>query len=259
MEPTDSPGQSPAEPNPSPKRSHRTAWIIGGVVVAVLAIVVVVVIVVVNGSRSSTSSHGGTQSAPAEPPGGYDISRIAALANDFPPGYTVTPIPRTVLTQKMVDDANGFVGAGKPLFDPPQCAMQHRGNLVEGAVMQGVTAHGPTGLPGRALPQFVMVLATHTEQPIHASKPAPGCDHVSVTMDGANGTDERVSGPTITGVPTEGVKTHWVSAPITGQPEDTYIYIALLSNKTLIQVTGKNDPQLLQDLLVKAVSAIRGQ
>ena len=264
IQPDDSPGQTPAEPNPAPKRSHRTAWIVGGVGVTVLAIVVVVVIVVVNGgSKSSTSSISGPQSAPAEPPAGYDLSRIAAVANDFPPGFTVTPIPRTVVTQQMVDASTGLGGAGKPVYNPPQCARQP--TEIAGAVMQGVTAQGPIGLPGGALPQFVMVFATHSEQPLPASMSAAptGCDHVSVTINdgsGANGTDEIVSGPTITGVPTLGQKTHWASAPITGQPDDSYIYLAELSDKTQIAVTGnRTDPQLLQDLLVKAVSAIRGQ
>jgi Domain of unknown function (DUF5642) len=199
------------------------------------------------------SAPGKAQSVPAEPPGGYDISRIANVANDFPPGFTVAPGRHTVVTQQMVDSLAGLAGGLKPAVDPPQCTPATQGNVVVGTQMQSVSADGP---------QHVAVMATQTAQVNPASSVPTGCEHVSLTMnDGSasHGTEDTVTSPTITGIPTYGFKIHWESAPITGEPKDIYKYDAVLSDKTVVGVQGESDPQLLQDLLIKAVSAIRGQ
>jgi Domain of unknown function (DUF5642) len=192
-------------------------------------------------------------SAPSEPPGGYDISRIADLADDFPPGFTVAPISHRAVTQQMVDNRDGLAGRLKPLVSPPQCAPATQLNLVVGEQTESLNADGP---------QHVTVMATQSAQVNPASVVPVGCDQLSLTINdvsGARGTEQRVSSPTIADIPTYGFMIHWETAPIIGGPRDLYKYGAILSDRTVVGVQGESDPTLLQKLLVDAVAAIRRQ
>jgi hypothetical protein len=201
-------------------------------------------------SAASTSATSATVSN--EPSGGYDISRISALANQFPPGFTTTPIPRTTLTQQQADSFAGLAKQFPFTFDPPTCAaLLKRPHILAGTELQGLVATGP---------QRITVVAAQSPQPIENNLGSDACNHVTFNAPGsAQGTADRIPGPSIDGVPTVGIKLHLdITLPSLSKSMDQYLYLAVLSNKTGVDLEGESDTQLLESLLVKAVTAIRG-
>lgn len=188
----------------------------------------------------------------AEPPGGYDISRIATLADAFPAGYTVTELPRTTLTQEQADSAGGLGGSFPMTFDPPYCnTMLKAPHVVAGSQSQGLLAAGP---------QQITVMVAQSAEPNSDTLLGGGCDHVTVKIaDMGQGSMDRLPGPEIPGVITAGVQAHIdMSMGGAGQSIDRTVFFAGLSDKTGIMVMGESDPKLLADLLVKGVDALRG-
>lgn len=255
------PGVQPYPPSPRPPKGSSTyIWIIGGFTATALVIGLVVALVVMSGGGSNsnttpadpdTSPAAEAQSAPSEPAEGYDISRMANMTADFPSGFNVTKVSHYVVTQQMVDMADAIAGGVKPIVDPPQCVPATHSNVAVDEQMQTIKADGP---------QHIEIIAGQTTQENPASRVPTDCEHVVLTAaGGAHGSEDGIPSPTISGVPTYAFKLHWDSAPITGQTKDTYRYVAVLSERTVAGVNGESDPELLQDLLVKAVAAIRGQ
>jgi hypothetical protein len=206
-----------------------------------------------SGSKSAApppSTSSSTTTAP-QAPGGFDISRIAQLENQFPPDSEVRLIPHTTLNQ---EEADTFAGLRKEFtFDPPQCGalLSKSTHLGAGSQIQGMTAHKPAQ---------VVIIAVESPESIADPPKAPGCDRVSFTVPNEiKGTAERIPGPTIPGVTTNGTKTHMdLTTPEGPKAEDETTFRAELSGRVEIAVGGKVDPARLQDLLTKAVVAIRG-
>ena len=201
-----------------------------------------------NGAPSSTSK---PAAAPTQPPD-FDISRIAQLANEFPPDFTVTPIGPITLTQEQVDSFAGLTKKLGATIDPPQCAtaLKHPHMLV-GSVVQGFAAGGP---------QDIMVAAAHTPQPVPTVVPSDECKHLTMNEPGKlQGTVDRLPSPTIDGLTIIAHKVHLdITEPGASKTVDQYQYQAVLSDRTGVEVTGASDTQLLESLLTKAVTAIRG-
>jgi hypothetical protein len=206
--------------------------------------------------HSSSSGAPSTDAQPAavpkEPPGGYDISRIAQLSNQFPPGYSVTPIGPITLTQEQADLFIGFTKKLGSTFDPPQCAEALKHPMVlAGSKVQGLAAHGP---------QEIMVAMAQTAQPIPTFVPVDACKHVTFNEPGKlQGTVDHLPAPTIDGVTTICLKVHLdITESGISKTIDQYQYQAALSDQTGVEVTGQSDTQLLEGLLTKAVTAVRG-
>jgi Domain of unknown function (DUF5642) len=205
-------------------------------------------------TSSSPSAKAQPAAVPTKPSGEYDISRIAQLANQFPPGYSVTPIPRRTLSQ---DEADNFGGQFKKFgmtVDPPQCnAALKSVHVVAGSQLQGLSATGP---------QDIAVIGAQSPQPKPSSPVIEGCDHIVLTAPGKEtGTADILPGPAISGVTTNGMKMHLdITLPDgASKTMDLLMYMAALGDKTAVTVTGQSDTQLLEALLVKAVTAVRGQ
>jgi Domain of unknown function (DUF5642) len=210
-----------------------------------------------NGSSSGTpSANPQPAAAPTNPPGEYDISRIAQLANQFPSGYSVTPIPRTTLTQQQADNFGDMIKKFGFTIDPPRCeAMLNSLHLIAGTEMQGLAAKGP---------QEIMVVAMQVPQPL----PLGGdysCRHIAISApSGVQGTADRLPGPAISGATVVGVKEHLnITASGDSKTIDQYMYVATLGDKTAATVSGQSDKGEfdsgpLETLLVKAVTALRG-
>jgi hypothetical protein len=184
----------------------------------------------------------------------YDISRVDNVKNDFPPGFTVDAHPSRTLDQHDIDspDTDPFAGA---TVDPPQCRpaiIPRNANPLVSTQAAGVSGHGDRG--------EIDVAALRSPQPVSASQPPAGCDRVTISgSPEVSGIAERVPAPNIDGVTTTGVK---VSA--TGEEDAEYLFTAALNDQTTVIVTGTadaelNPQQLMSDLLVKAVSAVRGR
>lgn len=185
----------------------------------------------------------------------YDISRVDAVRDDFPAGFTAEAHPAKTLGEQDI------VGSGVMAFtgarvDPPQCRSVIIPAYVEptvGAQAAGVIAQGDQG--------SMYVVALRSPNPVAVQEAPAGCDRVSLSGSAqATGTVERVRPPEIADVTTTGVRLT-VDDPEQG-PD--YLYTAALDDRTSIVVMGSADaaldPQrLMSDLLVKAVGAVRGQ
>ena len=181
---------------------------------------------------------------------GIDITRIHQVQNEFPPGYTVKPLPPLTLTQQQVDQLGGLSGTMPFTFDPPQCsAMLKPVAAMPGARSEGLDAQGA---------EPITVLAVQSPVPGPA-QPDTGCDHVSVKSPGiAEGTVDRISGPAIDGVDTTGIKIHLtVTRGKLAQSLDRYTFVATLSPTTAVVVQGDAGPDTLQDILTKSVAALQ--
>ncbi len=199
----------------------------------------------------------GSPSAPpssSSAPTGYDISRVANVKNDFPPGFTVEVHPPRTLNRHDLgsSDIDPFAGAK---VDPPHCGpaiIPPNANLSVGTRAAAVSGHADRGV--------IEVDALRLPKPIAVGQPPAGCDRV--TLSGSpevSGAAERVPAPTIDGVITTAIKT---SAP--GEEDPEYLFTAALDAQTTVLVTGNTDAELnpqqvMSDLLVKAVSAVRGR
>lgn len=185
----------------------------------------------------------------------YDISRLSKLESEFPPGFNqVQASPVTTLGPAA--DSFSSVGIGQVVaVDPPKCESLLQpvraprdaqftmiGGVGNGAIIIGAVK-SPDALPKVTAP--------------------PGCRHVAVTRIMSRrrfqSTVTRLPGPSIEGVSTTGA----MDVAVTGGAE-SYVFTGLLGDKVAVSVQGllpgnphAND--VLQDMLVKAVDAIRAQ
>lgn len=191
-------------------------------------------------------------SASVAPAAEYDISGVDNVKNDFPPGFTTEAHPAKTLGQHDIDTSGvaAFTGAQ---VDPPQCRSLIIPPYAEpsaGTDAAGVRAHGDQG--------NIYVVALRLPQSVPSAPSPAGCDQV--TMSGApqaSGTVEAIPGPAIAGVSTTGVK---LSPSAEDDPD--YIFTAALNDRTTVVVMGSaadelNPPQLMSDLLVKSVAAVK--
>jgi hypothetical protein len=185
----------------------------------------------------------------------YDISQLSRLENQFPPGFNhVHATPLGTLGPAADKISNIGLGAAVAV-DPPECQ----------SLLQPVRA------PGDA--QFMMVIgmgngaiavsAVKSPSRLPETSPPTNCDHAVVTrkLPGRryNSTVTHLSGPFIEGVATTGSMDSAVQAG-----NETYVFAGLLSDRVAVAVQGLGPrnpqmPDILQDMLVKAVDAIRGQ
>jgi hypothetical protein len=189
---------------------------------------------------------------PAGPPGGYDISRIAQLGNEFPSAYSVSPIGPIMLTQEQADSFMGMVKELGSTMKPPQCAavLQHPIALA-GSKMQGFAASGP---------QDIMVAAAESAQAVPSVVPPDECKHTTFNEPGKlQGTVDHLPSPSIDGATVIVLKVH-VEATESGMSKtiDQYQYQAALNDRIGVVVSGASDTELLESLLNKAVTAVRG-
>lgn len=197
-----------------------------------------------------------TEVAPVDsvsPP--YDISRVDAVQDDFPAGFTTQANPAKTLGRQDID-GSGVVAFTDAQVDPPQCRPVVIPPYVDptvGTQAAGVIAQGDQG--------NMYVVALRSPNPVAVGNDPVGCDHVSLSGSAqVTGTVERIPAPGVAGATTTGVKLT-VDDP---EADSDYLYTAALDDRTSIVVMGSADTQLdpqrlMSDLLVKAVSAVRGQ
>lgn len=204
-----------------------------------------------SGDKSASQNSSSSTSTTPEAPGGFDISRIDQLANQFPPDADVTPIPHTKLNQ---EEANTLAGMRKEFqYDPPQCGtlLSKSTHLGEGSQIQGISVRQP---------EQVVILAVESPAAVVDPPEVAGCNRVTFNVpDEVKGTAERIPAPPIAGIKTTGTKTHMeIKTPEGPRTVDETTFRAELSGRVEIAVGGKADPARLGDLLNKAVVAVRG-
>ncbi|WP_085130731.1 DUF5642 family protein [Mycolicibacter engbaekii] len=185
----------------------------------------------------------------------YDVSRIDAVANDFPEGFTAQAHPAKTLAQSDID-GSAVAAFTQAQVDPPQCRSVVIPRYVDpkaGTEAAGVIGQGDQG--------NMYVVALRSPDSVTPEAAPAGCDRIALSgSPQATGTVERIPAPDIGGVTTTGVKL------TVADPEDDpdYLYTAALDDHTSVVVMGSADEQLdpqrlMSDLLVKAVTAVRGQ
>lgn len=189
----------------------------------------------------------------ASPAVEYDISRIDTVSGGFPPGFTTESQPAKTLDQHDIDTSGvgAFTGAQ---VDPPQCRALIVPPYAEPSVgtdAAGVRAQGDQG--------SIYAVALRRPQPIPPEPPPAGCDRVTMSGDPkANGTAEAIQAPDIAGATTAAVR-----LSLSAEDDPDYLFTAALDDHTTVVVMGSaaedlNPPQLMSDLLVKSVAAVRG-
>jgi Domain of unknown function (DUF5642) len=220
---------------------------------------VALVVVVLPGCARSVDgtpvvAHGsGGKSSPGQRVKNYDISRLSKLQNEFPPGFArVEAMPVTTLGPAA--DKFSFVGIGQVVsVDPPRCR----------ALIQPVTPprDAQFTMVAGVGKGAIMVAAVKSRDPLPVTTAPAGCDHAAVVRKKGrrqyDSTVKHLSGPSIDGVTTTGS----MDVAAVGGTE-SYVFVGLLSDTVAVAVQGllPVDPQAdetLQDLLVKAVDAIR--
>ncbi len=185
----------------------------------------------------------------------YDISRVGAVVDDFPQGFSPQAHPAKTLGPADLGGSAvaAFTGAQ---FDPPQCrsvVIPPYADPTVGTEAVGVIGQGDQG--------SMYVVALRSPHPVAAEPDPAGCDRISLSgSPEATGTVERIAAPAVGGVRTTGVK---LTVMDSAEGPD-YLFTAALDDSTSVVVMGSADQQLdpqrlMSDLLVKAVSAVRGQ
>jgi hypothetical protein len=228
---------------------------------AALAVAVALAIVVLPGCARSVDgtpvvAHGpssGAKSSPGQPVKDYDISRLSKLQTEFPPGFShVEAMPVTTLGPAA--DKFSSVGIGQVVsVDPPRCQ----------PLLQPVTPppDAQFTMVAGVGKGAIMVAAVKSRDPLPVATAPAGCDHAAVIRKMGrrqyDSTVEHLPGPSIDGVTTTGT----MDIASAGRTK-SYVFVGLLSDTVAVTVQGvlPMDPQaedILQDLLVKAVDAIR--
>lgn len=185
----------------------------------------------------------------------YDISRVGAVANDFPQGFTAQAHSAKTLGQADID-GSAVAAFTDAQVDPPQCR-----SVVIPPYVDPTVGTEAAGVIGQGDQGNMYVVALRSPNPIAVTPEPAGCEQISLAgSPEATGTVQRLAAPAIDGVTTTGVK---LSVADPAEDPD-YLYTAALDDRTSVVVMGSADTQLdpqalMSDLLVKAVAAIRGQ
>lgn len=190
-----------------------------------------------------------------------DIARITDLKSSFGPEFKVTDItprainPQFFASRKLPDGLT---------FDPANCAKAAVGPEMPAGVEGNMAAISAEGNGNR----FV-ALAVETSKPLPLTDPGKDCAKVGFSGAQLRGAIEVVDAPKIDGVHTQAV--HQVlQALVEGAPRTGELYdysaqfgdyqVIVIANPLVVpgQPVAKVDTQRARDLLVKAVSAVRG-
>ncbi|TDH52108.1 hypothetical protein E2F47_14880 [Mycobacterium eburneum] len=182
------------------------------------------------------------------------MARVDSVKDAFPAGFNPQAEPAKTLSQADIDGSgiNAFTGAQ---VDPPQC----RALIIPPYAEPSVGAQA-AGIRGEGDQGNIDVVALKLPQPIKATPVPAGCDQVKLSgSPEASGTAQPVPAPAIAGVTTSAAK-----LTVDSGDDPDYVYSAALDDRTTVVVMGGTDPdlnpeQVMSDLLVKAVAAVRGQ
>lgn len=202
-------------------------------------------------------SPGADSSQPAK----GDIGKITDLKSSFGPEFKVTDItPRAI-------DPQFFAGRKLPdglTFDPANCAKAAVGPDIPAGIEGNMAAVSAEGNGNR----FVAI-AVETSKALPLNDPGKDCAKVGFSGAQLRGAIEVVDAPRIDGVHTQAVH-RVLQALVDGSPRTGELYdysaqfgdyqVIVIANPLVVpgQPVARVDTQRARDLLVKAVSAVRG-
>lgn len=197
------------------------------------------------------------QTSTSTPVEKYDLARLSELEDHMPPGFVPFPSEVRKLQHVLVAGVGSVVSNGNPYNTiPSECSILLKPvNGRAGADNAGFRADG----------QDSRGISVGADMPVDvpAAIPATGCDRMTYQVPDDNrsfsGTAERIAAPDIDGATTLALK-----VTMDGFPDPQYFYAAILDDRVFIDVQARLAPDyaaqpLLPDLLVKAVTAIRGR
>lgn len=216
--------------------------------------VALAVIVLPGCARSVDGSPVVAKSSSAQQVKDYDISQLSILQSEFPPGFDhVQTMP--VSTLGLAADKFSSIGVGNVVsVDPPKC----RSLLQPVRPPRDAQFTVVAGIGGKGA---IMVGAVKSSGRLPETIAPAGCDHAVVTQKisrrQVRSTVTRLPGPAIDGVTTTASMDVGVLGGI-----KSYVFTGLLSDRVAVAVQGmlpgdQDAEDILQDLLVKAVNAIR--
>lgn len=190
-----------------------------------------------------------------------DISRVTGVKSSFGPDYKVSDVSERGIDPKLLSARKLPEGLA---FDPANCAKVAVGPDLPPDLQGNMAAVSAEGNGNR----FV-VIAVETSKALPFNDPGKDCARVAFAGTGVRGGIEVIDAPHIDGARTTGV--HRVLQAVVGggaRTGELYDYSAqfgdyqviVIANPLVIpdQPVAKVDTQRARDLLVKAVSSVRG-
>lgn len=215
---------------------------------AVLAVAAVCVLAGCSSGATNTSSNA-------------DIAKVSGVKSSFGPEFTVRDISERAIDPKLLSSRKLPDGLK---FDPPNCAKLAAGPDMPPDLQGNMAAVSAEGNGNR----FV-VIAVETSKALPFDEPGKDCSKVAFAGGPVRGGLEVVDAPRIDGARTRGVH-RVLQALVTGGPRTGELYdysaqfgdyqVIVIANPLVIpdRPVAKVDTQRARDLLVKAVSAVRG-
>ncbi|OBA84181.1 hypothetical protein A9W99_05080 [Mycobacterium sp. 1164966.3] len=200
-------------------------------------------------------------SSGAEIPANADIAKVTGVKSSFGPQFKILDISERAIDPKLLS-ARKLPDGLK--FDPANCAKVAAGPDMPPDLQGNMAAVSAEGNGNR----FV-VIAVETSKQLPFNDPGKDCTKVAFAGGQVRGGIEVVDAPRIQSARTSGV--HRVLQAVTpGGPRTGELYdysaqfgdyqVIVIANPLVVpdQPVAKVDTQRARDLLVKAVSAIRG-
>ncbi|RAV07222.1 hypothetical protein DQP55_22485 [Mycolicibacterium sp. GF69] len=184
-----------------------------------------------------------------------DLAALSQLEDDMPPGFVPYPSEVRELKPIYVAGVGSVVSSGKPFtVEPSECrTLLQPVEGRAGADTMGIRADGPE--------RRAISVGADTPVSVPAEIPERGCDRLTYTVPDDNnprrGSAERIDAPDIDGAATFALK-----ITTDGYADPEYFYAAIFDD-VYVHVDARLAPDfaaqpLLPDLLVKAVSSVRG-
>jgi hypothetical protein len=190
-----------------------------------------------------------------------DITKVANVKSSFGPEYRVTDIPERAIDPKLLSARKLPDGL---TFDPANCAKVAVGPEMPPDLQGYMAAVSAEGNGNR-----LVVIAVETSKALPVNDPGKDCTKVAFTGAGVRGGIEVIDAPHIDGTRTTGIH-RVLQAVVAGGTHTGELYdysaqfadyqVIVIANPLVIpdQPVAKVDTQRARDLLVKAVTAVRG-
>ena len=190
-----------------------------------------------------------------------DIAKVSEVKSSFGPEFKVTDVSERAIDPKVLSGRKLPEGL---TFDPANCAKAALGPDMPPDVQGNMAAVSAEGNGNR-----YVVIGVETSKPVPFNDPGKGCAKVAFFGPQLRGAIETIDAPRIDGTHTSAI--HRVLQAVYGAAARTgelYDYTAqfgayqviVIANPLVIpdQPVAKVDTQRARDLLVKAVTAVRG-
>ena len=190
-----------------------------------------------------------------------DIAKVGGVKSSFGPEFSVTAISERAIDPKLLSAHKLPEGL---TFDPAACAQVAGGPEMPPDLQGNMAAVSAEGIGVR-----YVVIAVETSKEVPIQDPGKDCGRVAFSGGQVRGALEVIEAPHVDGAQTQGLH-RVLQAVYDGGPHTGELYdysaqfgdyqVIVIANPLVVpdQPVAKVDTQRARDLLVKAVTAIRG-